>query len=398
MRLFVVLTLAACGTSEPPPTATPAVADASPQATEAAHPSGLNLDDPTTCAPCHAQVVAEWKTAMHARAHHDEDPVYAGMRSLRMKKQGDQVAGKCAQCHNPRAPEAPDSPAGRAGVSCATCHHLAAVDTSGTVKGAKALTFAEGDVLRGPHTIPAERAAGAPHGLGPEAPWLTDGQSVCLACHGAMKNPQGVPTCTTGPEHAQAEGAPGCTTCHMPEVAGSSGAVSPRDTHRSHAFHGPHDLWRGETDFMATAVDLSATLDGTTLTATLVNQASHGMPSAFPGRVVLVHATGTDASGQQVWTNFEGDPMKEDREAVLNKVYVDAEGKPTLPPFSARLASDTRLRPDETRTLSWTVPDTVVSATVALKYRLVPPKAVGPLGLEGLPEAETRLVESVTTP
>lgn len=396
--LLLLVALTACGSS---PSPRPDASDAEPvSATAAEAPAqvthaSIDLDDPAQCAGCHGAVVEEWKTSMHAHAHHDNDPIYAGMRSLRMAKQGEQIAGKCAQCHNPRSPGDPDSPAGKAGVSCATCHHLAAVDTSGDKKGAKALTFASEPVLRGPHDI--SEGAAAPHGVGPAAPWLTDGQTVCLACHGVMKNPQGAPTCTTGSEHAEAATGQSCTDCHMPEVQGSSGAVSTRPTHRSHAFLGGHTLY-GEgasTDFMASAVDATLVRDGSRLDLTLTSTSGHSVPSGFPGRMVLVKAVGLDTDGKVVWSNSSDDPMAQDPQAVLNTGYVDADGKPVLPPFAAKKARDTRLVHGQPRTLSWTLPDGVATAKATLLYRLVPPPAVGPLGLEGSPLAEPRPFRTV---
>jgi len=391
-RLLPALALLAACTgspSAPPPAESPGEsAKTTTPDPEPVHTSAIDLDDPQACAGCHGTVVQEWETSMHARSHHDKDPVYAGMRSLRMDKQGQAIAGKCAQCHNPRDPASPDSAAGRAGVSCATCHHLAAVDASGEKKGAGALTFAQEPILRGPHDITSQVA---PHGVGEAAPWLTDGKTVCLACHGQMKNPQGAVTCNTGPEHAEA-GAEPCTSCHMPTVSGPSGAVSQASEHRSHAFLGGHTLYQSQPDpaFMASAVAATLTRDGTSASLTLRNTAGHHVPSAFPGRMVLVKVVGLDAQGESVWSNFTDDPMSQDPQAVLNTVYVDQDDKPILPPFAARKARDSRLAAGESRTLTWTVPDTVVKTRATLLYRLVPPPAVQPLGLSGRPEAEPR--------
>jgi len=356
----------------------------------------LPIDDPQVCAACHGQVVAEWQQSMHSRAHADQDPLFAAMRSLRMDKQGAEVADKCAQCHTPRSPQAPDAAAGRVGVSCAACHTVTAVDPSQPARGAARLTFGDGSVLYGPHDL-AENASPV-HGTGPAPAHLTDGRTLCLACHGEMKNPKGAPTCTTGVELADHGEDASCTSCHMPQVDGPTGAgVVPRETHASHAFLGPHRAWlQDDTSFLAQAVAIEAVIEGDALVVTLVNQSGHAFPTGFPGRMAVVVASGTSAGGDTVWSVPGKSPMKDHPEAVLNKVYVDAEGAPILPPFADKLARDNRLKPAETRTLRFSLPSEVVSVDLKLVYHLLPPPAVAALGVQDTAEAVPKVVKQLT--
>jgi hypothetical protein len=387
--LLAALTLVASGCDEDEAPAEPSEPSETPEAPEP-H-AAIDIDDPSACASCHAEVVREWRGSMHASAHHEADPIYGAMRTLRMGREGAELATKCASCHGPRDPENPDSEVAGQGVACASCHALDGVNRGdgGQRRGAKALQWSADDRLRGPHDVSSEAA---PHPVGEAAPWLTDGETLCLACHGELANAQGAPTCTTGTEHEAATGDGTCTGCHMPEVDGASGAVSTRSTHRSHAFLGPHTLWADEPDpaFMASAVELRGTLAGDALEVTVANRTQHAMPSGFPGRMVLVKVRGLDAEGEVAWQNFTDAPMREDPDAVLNKVYHDAEGEVVLPPYGVELVRDTRLRPDESRTLRWTVPDDVERVEVALIYRLLPPPAVEALQLGGRPEAGAR--------
>jgi hypothetical protein len=383
-RLTLLIALAACTTrpAEPPP------------APEPAPVAALNLDDPSACAACHAEVVNAWRTSLHSDAHHGRDPVYGAMLGFRSEKQGKDLAPQCGTCHTPRAPSEPESEVALTGVSCATCHAIDGVDLSDGKKGANALLAGAPAVVRGPHD---PTGAAAPHGVGPAAPWLTDGKTMCLACHAAEQNPQGVATCTTGAEHGELEGAPSCTSCHMPEVAGPSGVASTREKHRSHAFLGPSHLWEGDPSLMAKAATVTGSLAGDTLTVSLTNTSGHGLPSGFPGRMVLVRAVGRDAGGAEVWSNFTDDPMAQDPQAVLTKVYVDADGKPVMPPFASAIAKDTRLRADETRALTWSgVPAAVTTVEVTLLYRLLPPPAAQALGLAGSSWAEARPMARAT--
>jgi len=369
LALVPLLLLACDGDREEPPASAPA---------EAPEPeAGLDLDDPSACAPCHEAVVDEWRQSMHAQAHHDRDEVYAAMRRLRMEREGDDLATRCAGCHGPRAPDAPDSDVARTGVSCATCHHLAAVD-DGAV-GARALTWAEDDTLRGPH----DGSARGPHRVGDAAPWLTDGQTLCLTCHGQLANAQGVATCTTGAEHQGAPDGASCVGCHMPEVQTSSGAASPRAAHRSHAFLGPRRLWPdGDGAFLASGLEVTARVQDGALIADVHNVSGHGFPTGFPGRMVVARARGLDAQDAEVW--------RSDADAVFGKRYVDDDGQPALPPYAARLAGDTRLTAGETRTLRWELPASVTRAEITFALRLLPPPAATALGLADSPLAQPR--------
>ncbi len=372
MRTPTILTLtlvllAACDEDRPPPSSQPTPAE--PTSPDPEPHARLDVDDLTACASCHEAVVSEWRQSMHASAHHDADPIYGAMRRFRMAREGDAIATSCAGCHGPRAVDAPDSEIARGGVTCASCHAL-----SGVGEGRGAAALQPGDALRGPHDLTAD--APAPHDVGSAAPWITDGETLCLACHGEMQNRQGSPTCTTGSEYRAGEASQTCTDCHMPEVEGASGAVSSRDSHRSHRFLGPHTLWAEapSRDFMASALALRGELSRGALEVELENRARHAVPSGFPGRMLIVRARGFDAAGAEVWST----PSP----TVLMRVYHDADGQPTMPPYGT-LARDDRLAPDATRALRWDVPPSVVRAEVELLYRLLPPPAAAALELEG---------------
>ncbi len=363
-------------------------------ATAGANPTAIPVDDPAVCAACHQAVVSEWTESMHAHAHADEDPLFAAMRDLRMKKQGSAVGDKCNQCHTPRSVAEPDAPAGKVGVGCATCHLAASVATDGPSKGAANITFATDGVFRGPHNLPA--GASPVHGTGPAAAHIADGQSICMACHGEVANSAGAPTCTTGAE-LDSEGA-SCASCHMPMVDGPSGATAGgRTEHRSHAFVGPHRAWlQDDPSFLASAVEVSGRIDGSSAIVHLVNRSGHAFPTGFPGRTVVVKAVGLDPSGAKVWESFTDNPMKQSPHAVLGKVYVDADGKPILPPFAEKLAKDTRLTASEARDIRFDLPDNVHTVKVTVVFALLPGPAAEPLGVTELPEAKPKPIHTLT--
>ncbi len=344
----------------------------------------MNVDDPATCAACHHAVFNEWEESMHARAHHKHDPIYAGVRQLRMKKEGAAVAEACAGCHTPNW-GGEDGKTARSGVACSACHNVARVHPDRA--GAAALVRAAPGLLFGPHDTDPD--ATVAHGSGPSAAHLTDGKTICLACHAAMHSKSGVPICTTGPERDAAPPSDEtCVSCHMPVVEGKSGAHSPRKTHRSHRFVGPHRAWyQDDLAPLQKAVGLNGQLTAEGVALTLANKTGHGFPTGFPGRQALLKAEGLDSAGARIWQS---------KPIVLGKRYEDADGKPTLAPWSVRLASDTRLKPGEVRSITFQPPEAVVRVKVSLIMRLLPPPLAAKLKLVGSLEAMPRVITTIT--
>lgn len=342
------------------------------------------LDDPETCGACHAEVLKEWKTSLHASAHHSRDEIYRGVRRLRMEREGEGIAPGCAQCHSPRSQGAPEGKLAELGVSCSGCHLVSAVEVGPGRFGAKAFTYATDGAMRGVHGPSTRESI---HGFAEPAAHLTDGKTLCLACHDELRNAAGVPICTTGVEHRELPAAQSCVDCHMPRLDGPSGSANPERTqHRSHAFLGPHRAMRdGDIDFLKTALHLEAHFEAEKLVVRLENKSGHALPTGFPARMMVVQVLGHDRAEQLVFSSFKENPMQETPDAVFGKVYVDEEGKPTLAPWSKKLERDSRLAPGETRTLSLTVPAQVERATVKVFFRLLSPPLARQLELDSKP-------------
>lgn len=396
VAVLVILAIAACRSVDPTPTPTTPVPPPPVKVNEiaAALAPSLTLDpnDASTCEPCHAAVVGEWRESLHSRAHHSKDPLYAAVRTARLEKQGPHIPNACAQCHHTRDPVDHESKAAQAGVTCATCHQLDGVHPG--QKGLAALQVGAEKRFRGPHDI-ADGTAPL-HASGPALKELQDGTTLCLACHGEEQNPAGVPTCTTGSEYAASKETKSCTSCHMKEVPGASGAVVPtRATHRSHHFAGPHQQQRlGAPGMLEEAVGLTGRFDGEKVIAKLENRSAHGFPTGFPARMALLEVRALDASGKELARNITADPMKEHPEAVFNLGYVDAEGKPSLAPFAAKRVRDNRLKPAETREVSFAVPPQTAKAELRIKFFLVAPFAARQLNYTG-PETRPVLLAPV---
>ena len=345
----------------------------------------LNLDAPSQCAVCHATVAAEWSESMHSQAHQEYDSIYAAMRRFRLAK-GHDIEGKCETCHSPRGAK---GPVAKTGVSCAACHNIEAVHTSDLALGNKLIEYDPGDTMRSARNVESSRSP--VHGTGAAHPALADGTTLCLACHANHNNPAGVPVCTTGSELEASSTRGTCASCHMPEVEGPSGAVSNRATHRSHKFLGPHRAYlQDDPSQLAAAVTMTLSRSGSKATVELANQSGHGFPSGFPGRIVVLRLEGRNADGHIVWRNFKSIPTKESPQSVLHKIYLDADGTPTLPPMATKLGRDSRLKPDETRTIQFDVPIRVKTLDASLHYSLLPAAAAKAIGV-----TDTALIRSV---
>lgn len=339
----------------------------------------FDVDDPATCAPCHAAVVEEWGRSQHAYAHATRDPLYAGMLALRSERAGRDLEPACASCHHPRAVDDTDGVVAQHGVSCASCHNVAAV---GDGRGHAALRFDADGRLFGPHAVDGSRA---PHATGAPPSHMTDGQTLCLACHGEVQNPNGVSTCNTGPEFAAHAGDETCVGCHMPEVDAPAGAVSSRSTHRSHAFIAAHGARRsGDDAVMRATAQLTGMFDDGGVVLTLVNTAGHAAPTGFPGRRLQLVLTGADASGAVVWRSAEA-ASEVQAELAFARYYADDSGNPTMPPFATQLVRDTRLMPAETRSVQVPVPEVVVTVDAELWFHFAAPPALANMGLDDDP-------------
>lgn len=180
-------------------------------------PRGRSADEAATlnrsCEGCHAEIAAEWRTSLHARAH--TDAVYQRAFAI-------EPLPFCQGCHAPEAD--PDQPvpaiAAELGVACVTCHVLA-----GELAAARP---------RADH--PQRAAALSPHPVLRDA--RLEGSAACAGCHefafpdrGARSRAELMQS--TVSEHARSrERDSACADCHMPRNAAGQ---------RSHVFPGGRD-------------------------------------------------------------------------------------------------------------------------------------------------------------
>lgn len=272
----------------------------------------------------------EWRSSAHARA--DRTPLYVAMRARA-------DAAGCDRCHAPLALLLdPLDPAGREGVSCDVCHTLAAVRPR---RSGAALVLRIDDVVRYGPLCDAKDHYFHKMGCSP----LHEQSALCGGCHlYYAPSPSGaeLPVYTEFEEWAEGpyrdQDLP-CQHCHMP---GAMAEVATGAGRRSAVPH--HGLLGSGGDLRRSALRLRLVVAGgreqIRVEASLKNVgAGHKVPTGLPGRRVVLRLRALDAHS-----------LETDRaEQNYGRVLVDAAGVEVPFYAAARLASDNRLAPEQTR-------------------------------------------------
>ncbi|MEO5375369.1 MAG: cytochrome c family protein [Alphaproteobacteria bacterium] len=369
----------------------------------------LHLVPAEACASCHKAIYDQWAASMHARSTPMKDAIHGAFyqalvgdptqEGVKSKETGGYP--DCIQCHAPNAAidqttKLDAQPAYAEGVNCVACHTIDAfhgvTGPDGKQRlGTAAYSYSK-DSLQGPNgAFNGANLAVAPGGGTDTVPnpfphrarqSLFKGSEVCLGCHEQRKNAQGVPLCATGPEMRESGTNISCQSCHMPVA---NGFVN-------------HTMGGGTDPAMlrqATALDLAASRSGEEIavTVTVRNLLGHRFPTGAPFRYAYVAVTALDAKGGTVWKSFQESPFANDPGAILMLKLVGEDGKPAAPPEATRIAGDSRLKPGESRSLSYKVPAANVAMVRAeLRYHLLLPPFVQKFGDKLPPEAKTPTV------
>ncbi len=307
------------------------------------------------CARCHEAQASQWKGSLHALA--SSDPLVLAMRRWAREDAGEAAAAPCVNCHTAAVAGTAER---TSAVTCPVCHQGRRakpgpagwmVDPEAPVTGAK-------DLQKAPHPMRVDPGFA--------------GSSSCLVCHAELRNPAGVPLCTTGPESEAYGGEATCLTCHMPDA--------------SHRFPGATE------ELLARAATLDVERDGGRVAVTVANTgAGHALPTGSALRQIRLEVRFLDASGAVLWTNAA------DEAAVFARVLRDAAGNAPVPPWRAvAVASDSRLAAGEQTTVAYTIPDGAVTVRARLVYRRVPAPVATRLGVANDPLARPVEMASVT--
>ncbi len=359
------------------------------------------------CKQCHEEIFAQWEGSMHANSSALKDPIHGAFyknvvgdptqEDVRTKK-GDYPV--CLKCHAPVAAmegstKLDAKPAYAAGISCSTCHSF---------KGFKGVDSADGKPLYGIDAYDIDTASlHGPSGITyttertPEdAKWPTPvhhpvpiegnkaelfkSNDACMGCHEKRSNPHGTPLCRTGNEYRSAKNFVSCQACHMSIVTVpklKDGQVVPGEfvSIPDHSMAGGHD---GKMITRGIALSMDTRQEGDTIKVTLVvrNRLPHAYPTGAPFRNFFIRVATYDKDGQMLWKNYEVHPIKDDPKSAFWYTLGDEAGKPTSPPQATQVLADTRLKPNEVRTLEYEIPvkpGTSIVRAEALYDLMLPP-------------------------
>ncbi len=314
---------------------------------------------------------------MHSKSSLFQDNAHMAVYktfSKAMEKKGEAHPYYCANCHTPMAKNLESLISGKAepnknewqqveGVGCALCHRI-----EGIVEGERFNT----NKINRDGTIyvstPSNRVA---HKI-LESKIFATGE-VCNGCHSHLKNPKGVSICVM-----KEEGGGNCLTCHMEKVDGPPSEHSKKKTHISHLMAGGHDM-----NMLRRAVDINTefSTDKRQLIVEVRNNITHTFPSTNPMRIAFLKIQAFGKDGNMIWSNFVKTPM-EDKRSLFFKAF-KAGDKIGVPAWEAEgVAFDTRLKGGEERRVTYDLPsEDIKKITVALIYRLFPPKAIKIMGI-----------------
>ena len=363
------------------------------------------------CKNCHQEIYKQWSGSMHAQSSAMKDPIHAAFYQSEVGSPTEegQVAKAnkqypiCLACHAPNAARDKTTkldakPAYAEGVNCVACHTLAkykgidagggklrlginAYEVSDKIQaptglnlGLRKLTASDdpfggagagGDQKPNPHLgEPVEFEGKQIPGLPMEGnPSLMRSNDACMGCHDKRNNPHGVALCGTGDEYAQSRTQVTCISCHMPLSGGLS----------DHSLGGGHDQAMLERSVL---FDLKAQPKGDKLAVdvSMTNQQPHILPTGAPFRNMYLKVMAYNGKGEVVWQSTKGHPSEDDPQAYMFLTLVDDEGKPVPPPQAKKAGADTRLKPHETRVLSYEIPaKDVVLVRGELYYNLLWP-------------------------
>jgi hypothetical protein len=205
----------------------------------------------TACSSCHARVVEEWRSSMHAHAL--TSPVMVAQNNLAHREtlastSSPDPQNVCVNCHGPiatalaKSPLLPFTADGALsepallseGITCSVCHQWQGEPVTA---GGGLTAFQNG--LEPGHTFfgPFDDAVGNAFHQSKATPLFKDSSQLCRNCHAVQYDRNGDGKIERGTDLVlqtlfdewqdfAKNGGPGCVGCHMPNVLGSRAAES----------------------------------------------------------------------------------------------------------------------------------------------------------------------------
>lgn len=337
------------------------------------------------CKRCHERVYEEWETSPLSKSIHS--PAFRAALDAFLRSPMGKDKAQCFRCHAPHVREFPESAqlfidqvkAGDPsldGVACSQCHLIKQVDRA---KSPPEPTYEiGGKTLYGPYKDFVQNLA---HQSMESS--LFKKSDLCLNCH------QAVPVAANlgktndllgGWDRSQAlKSGKECQDCHMPEQVAESANGEKKRKIANHTFPGRIGKVRQES----AKLEVQTRVDGekTTVTVKVQSLVPHNLPATHPAWATVV--LNLDIKGKNLKTVFTD-------KRIYGRTYVDAKDQKTIFDFEAvKVLEDTVLKPEETRTETFTFPTPKDTKTFDVDVTLSYGSLTGPASFVERVEAES---------
>lgn len=299
----------------------------------------------SVCGECHQAIHAVWQQSLHANAW--TNGVFQAAYRRTTNAFGSETARVCLSCHAPTVRHGQDyavaDPITAEGITCDFCHSVRAVDLSDK-KDPFRLTV--GKIKYGP----LRHAQSPAHEIVNSS--LHTQSEFCAACH-EYTNPNGLKVLGTYSEwksSSYAKLGKQCQDCHMPLVPGSVVALRvKRGTPKMvnlHDVSGSHDIEKVREAITLELVGHEWLGERVWVYIKVANEGSgHCFPTGLPTHRAVLEVTIRDR-GREIGR----------REIPFATVILDEKGRlltreHELFVKGSRIRSDTRLKPNEERTI-----------------------------------------------
>jgi len=337
--MLLLLTLAGPGFADEPVATGPA--DSITQLK--VNPDGWTSSE--VCGKCHQAIHAVWRESLHAKAW--SNGIFQASYRRCTEEYGDQQAQMCLKCHAPTVRHGEDYDAKNAitreGITCDFCHSVSAVDLA---DAKDPIRISVGKTKYGPlrHVqSPAHEIVDTK---------LHTQSEFCASCH-EYRNANGVAVLSTyseWKESSYAKKGKQCQDCHMPLVPGRVVALNVKqDSGNSvnlHDVSGSHDIDRVRDAIKLEIVGHEWLGDRVWVFIQVANERSgHCFPTGMPMHRAVLEVTLHD-----------GGKLVGRRDIPFEIVMLDKNRRPLKREYevlvsAASIRSDTRLKPNEKRTL-----------------------------------------------
>lgn len=327
---------------------------------------------------CHVSILKDWSTSMHSMATRDKDPMVKAFTDY-LEKDGHDTA-HCRNCHEPFKalyPEGNHPKLQSEGVGCIFCHSIRGV-AHREKYGIHYFDLEFFKIRFGP-----EGRKEIIHPVEPMA--IFKKIDLCEGCHQSGEA-----------DYREIGKVTACQQCHMPSKkhAKSAATGKVKDKVSRHLFEGGHSELLLS---MATILEGRAkVVDGRTeLTISIENSSLHQLPIGFPLRAIYLKVTAYNDKRQPVWSNYVGNPLKEDPKSYFALIYKNEDALYAHYVKNAKPVSNTRLKPSSEKTITYTVDSTNIKYFKAqLYYKLLTESVMKRLGMDAVAK-ETLMLEEI---